>query len=173
MSMHDKLHGMHRDIEKSSNRRRKNAVAAHKRRTNVRPVDFTVGDYVLRGETRSGPKLKLKWTGPYRVIECQSEFLFRIEELRTGRKISSHGRRLKLFRNADYEVTEDVLNHLDYHWGELLVIEAFENIRERQGQVELEVKWRGFENTENDWLYLEVLRAVSYTHLTLPTILLV
>ena len=63
-----------------------------------------------------------------------------------------------MFRNAYYEVTDDFLNHLDYKRGELLVIEAFENIREREGQVELEVKWRGFENTENDWLSLEVLR---------------
>ena len=158
MTMHDKLHDMHREIEKSSSRRRKNAVEAHNRRTNVRPVNFTIGDFVLRGETRSGPKLRLKWTGPYRVTECKSEFLFQIEELGTGIKSTSQGPRLKLFRNSDYEITEDVLNHLDYQKGELLVIESFENIRERQGHIELEVKWRGFESAENDWLSLEVLR---------------
>ena len=121
-------------------------------------MKFTIGDFVLRGETRSGPKLRLKWTRPYRVTECKSEFLFQIEKLGTGIKSTSHGRRQKLFRNSDYEITEDVLNHLDYQKGELLVIESFENIRERQGHIELEVKWRGFESAENDWLSLEVLR---------------
>ena len=158
ISMHEKFQNMHRDVEKSSNRRRKNSVAAHNRRTNVRPVDFTTGDFVLRGETRSGPKLRLKWTGPYKVIECQSDLLFRIEELGTGRKFTSLGRRLKLFRNADYEITEDTLNHLEYQKGELLVIEMFEDIHERQGQVELEVKWRGFDKAENDWISLDILQ---------------
>ena len=49
LSMHDKLEDMHRDIEKSTSRRRKNAIEAHNRRTNIRPVNFTTGDYVLLG----------------------------------------------------------------------------------------------------------------------------
>ena len=157
-TMHEKLQDMHRKIAESTSRRRRNAVEAHNRRTNIRPVNFAVGDFVLRGETKTGPKLRLKWTGPYRVVECQSEFLFRIEDLSSGQKHTAHGRRLKLFRNADYEILEDILNHLDYQKGELLVIESFENIRERQGQIELEVKWRGFDSPENDWLSLEVLK---------------
>jgi len=50
------------------------------------------------------------------------------------------------------------LNHLEYQKGELLVIEMFEDIRERQGQVELEVKWRGFDKAENDWISLDILQ---------------
>ena len=157
-TMHERLHEMHRDIVESTSRRRKNAVDAHNRRTNIRPVNFTTGDFVLRGETKSGPKLRLKWTGPHRVVECQNEFLFRIEDLTTGIISTSHGRRLKLFRNSDFEVTEDIRHHLDYQKGELLVIETFENIRDRQREIELEVKWRGFESAENDWLSLEVLQ---------------
>ena len=122
LSLHDKMRDMHRDIEKSTSRRRKNAVEAHNRRTNIRPVNFITGDYVLRGETQSGSRLRFKWTGPYRVTECLSEFLFRIEDLGTGRITTSHGRRIKLFRNSDYMVTEEVLHNLDYQKGELLVI---------------------------------------------------
>ena len=158
LSLHDKLEDMHRDIEKSTSRRRKNAIEAHNRRTHIRPVNFTTGDYVLRGETTSGSKLRLNWTGPYRVTECLNEFLFRIEELGTGRITTSNGRRIKLFRNAGFQITEEVLDHLDHQKGELLVIESFENVRERNGQIEFEVKWRGFDKGENDWLSLEVLR---------------
>ena len=92
------------------------------------------------------------------MVECQSEFLFRIEDLTTGIISTAHGRRLKLFRNSDFNVTEDLRHHLDYQKGELLVIEAFENIRERQGQIELEIKWRGFDSAENDWIALEILQ---------------
>ena len=55
-------------------------------------------------------------------------------------------------------VTEEVLHHIDYQKCELLVIESFENVRERNGEVEFEVKWRGFNKAENDWLSLEGLR---------------
>ena len=50
------------------------------------------------------------------------------------------------------------MNHLEYQKGELLVIEMFEDIHERQGQVELEVKWRGFDKAENDWISLDILQ---------------
>ena len=46
-----------------------------------------------------------------------------------------HGRRLKLFRSKDFEVTDEVLNHLAYQSGELLVVESFIDIRRKQGQV--------------------------------------
>ena len=148
--MHDKLRDMHRNIQESTGRRRNNAVEAHNRHTNVRPANFSLGDFVLKGETKSGPKLRRKWTGPYLVTQCQSKFLFTVKDLIDGKTYTAHGRRLKLFRNSDYEVTEDILHHLDYQRGELLVIESFENIHDKQGQVELELKWRGFHSNEND-----------------------
>ena len=72
------------------------------------------------------------------VIECRSEYLFVIDHLVFGRKGEAHGRRLKFFRNKDYEVTEEFLQHFEYQ--ELLVIESFLDIRQHQGQVELLVK---------------------------------
>ena len=109
ISMHDKLRDMHRNIQESTGRRRNNAVEAHNRHTNVRPANFSLGDFVLKGETKSGPKLRRKWTGPYLVTQCQSKFLFTVKDLIDGKTYTAHGRRLKLFGNSDYEVTEDIL----------------------------------------------------------------
>ena len=76
----------------------------------------------------------------------------------SGRKDEAHGRRLKFLRNKDFEVTEEVLQHLEYQEGELLVIESFLDIRQHQVQVELPVKWRGFSENETDWVTLVTLR---------------
>ena len=156
--MHEQLRDMHRNIQESTGRRRKNAVDTHIRRTHVRTVNFSIVEFVLKGETKSGPKLRLKWTGPYVITQCQNEFLFTIEDLTDGKISTAHGRRVKLFRNSEYEITQDILHHLDYQRGELLVVESFENIRDKQGQIELKVKWRGFDSNENDWLSIETLK---------------
>ncbi len=154
------LDDMHKDIAKRSNAKRKAAVESHNRKTNVRTINFDVGDYVLRGtrERQRGRKPQLKWHGPFQVVRTLSNYLFVIKNLRSDATETAHGRRLKLFRNSDYMVTEELLNHLAYQDNELLLIEEFLNIRRRSNGVELEVKWQGFDDTETDWVFIETLR---------------
>lgn len=87
-----------------------------------------------------------------RVSECRSEHLLEVENLVSGKRFVTHGRRLRHFRNSDYNVTEEALHHLDYQKRELLVIESFEDIRENKDVIEFTVKCRGFNDVENDWL---------------------
>lgn len=155
--LQERLEKMHRDCAEATARRRTQAVKSHNQRTGVRPVNFDTGDFVLRGNPTRGTKLQLTWTGPFRITECRSEYLFEIEDLLTKERSVAHGRRLKLFRNKDFSVTEDVLEHLEYQRGELLVIESFEDIRLEAGRVECLVKWKGFSSEENDWLTAESL----------------
>ncbi len=154
------LDDMHKDVADKSSRKRKSAVESLNRKTNVRSINFTEGDFVLRGikSNEQTKKPALKWLGPYRVVECRSDYVFVIESLLDGTKEESHGRRLKFFRNSDFNVTEELLNHLSYQKGELLVVHEFLDIRRRRGQVELEVKWRGFGNEETDWVTLKSLQ---------------
>ena len=58
------------------------------------------------------------------------------------------------FRNKDYGVTEELKEHLSYQQNELLVID---DIRRNHGDIELEVKWRGFTDEETDWVALSTL----------------
>lgn len=154
------MQSMHRDVTLRVTKKREAAVISHNRRTGVREVNFTVGDYVLRGlvprERRRKPSLK--WRGPFRVTKCHSDYVFEIEDLLTGKRQDAHGRRLKFFRNKDFEVSEDVRNHIAYQENELLVIEDLEDIRKTADEVQLLVKWRGFESEENDWVSLPSLR---------------
>ena len=64
---------------------------------------------------------------------------------------------LKHFRNSEYIVTEDVIHHLEYQRGELLTIEQFEDIREKDGQIECIAKRKGFDDNESGRLSAELL----------------
>lgn len=151
---------IHKDVADRSSKRRAKSIAAHNRKTNVRPINFDTGDFVLRGvlERNRGKKPSLKWKGPFRVTECKSEFIFQIENLLTGDKEDAHGRRLKFFRNKDYEVTEELKDHLAYQGDELLVIDKFEDIRQVDGSTQVYVKWKGFSDSENDWVSFDSLK---------------
>lgn len=154
------LREMHQDVKLKASKRREAAVASHNRKTGVRPVNFTTGDFVLRGllQRERGRKPALRWKEPYRVSDCRSEYIFQIEDLLSGKKSLAHGRRLKFFRNQDFDVSEEVLDHLAYQENELLVIEQIEDIRRRGGEIELLVTWKGFGPEESDWVALHQLR---------------
>ena len=113
----------------------------------------------MRGTLLCGRSRKpsLRWNGPFRVLECRSEHIFLIESLPDGTKSEVHGRRLKFFRNKDLDVTEELLDHLVYQQGELLVINQFIDIRRMQGDTGLLVTWRGFTSDESDWVSLSSL----------------
>ena len=118
---------MHKDVAHRAGKRRVAAIESHNRKTNVRPINFTEGYFVLRGfmQHERTRKPSLKWIGPYCVTECRSEYVFLVDDLVNGKKQEFHGRRLKFYRNKDFQVSQELLNHLSYQEGELLVVEAF------------------------------------------------
>lgn len=91
-------------------------------------------------------------------MEGKLNYLLEVMNVVTNKRPIVHGRRLKFFFNKDYDVTEEVKEHFSYQEGELLLIEFFEDICQIEGQIELQVKWRVFDATENAWLQLETLR---------------
>ena len=54
-------------------------------------------------------------------------------------------------------MTEELLDHLAYQQGELLLIDQFIDIRRKQGDTELIVTWRGFNLDKSDWVSLSSL----------------
>ena len=97
------LEQMHKDVAVHTYKKPRSAVDSHNRKTNVKPINFAEGDFVLRGilQRERTKKPSLKWLGPYRVIECRSDYIFIVEDLLDGKKTEVHCRRLKFFRNKD------------------------------------------------------------------------
>lgn len=144
--LHETLSKLHRQCEERSSKQRKNAVDAHNRRTGILPINFSQGDFVLRGfvRIRSNLNVRLKWYGPFRVTISRYSYIFKVKDLLSGKKECLHCLRLKFFSNKDLEVTEKVKQHVLYQSKELLTVEELMDVRKKQGVVELLVKWKIF-----------------------------
>eukprot|EP00171_Calliarthron_tuberculosum_P012252 IDg12252t1 len=144
------MESMHKHVSLLSNKKRQSAVNSHNNKTSVKAINFSTGDFVLRGalDRQRGSKPGLKWHGPFRVIDCQSQYIFEIEDLLTAKKELAHGRRLKFFRNKDFEVTEELKDYLAYQSDEIFVIDRFDDIRKQAGKIQVLVAWKGFNKDE-------------------------
>jgi len=76
-----------------------------------------------------------------------SEFLIEIDYHRSAKKATVHGTRLKFFRN-DLEVKTEVLQQLSFQDGEYCVVDKTLYIRVHEGEAQLLIKWRGFDEEE-------------------------
>lgn len=72
------------------------------------------------------------------------DHIFEVKDVVSATRQEVHGRRLKLFRNSDFEITDTVIKSLAYPENELMSFEHLDDIRMREGWVELCVKQRGF-----------------------------
>lgn len=138
-NLQNSLNGIHKALSLKSANKQKSAIESHNRKSGVKPGNFDVDEFVLRGllQRERGLKLSLKWKGPYRVTECNSDYIFQIENLSNGDREDAHGRRLQFFQSSAFEAFEEIPNHLSYQQDELLMVQDFEDIRKRSGTVEL------------------------------------
>lgn len=154
------LEQMHREVFESTSKAREQSVKSHNARTNVRAYNLHVGDFVLRGvlQNKKGSKLSLRWKGPFQVTRVMSDFLFEVKDIRSGTRNIVHGSRLKFFRNSEYEVTEECTDYLAFQEGEYCLVDEFEDIRLKDGELELLVKWKRFDDEQPAWKSFQIMR---------------
>ncbi|OWZ09913.1 hypothetical protein PHMEG_00017317 [Phytophthora megakarya] len=103
-------------------------------------VNFSVGDYVLWSRVdakKNINKLGVKWVGPYRVIGDNVNS-FEIEHLLTGKARCAHALRLKLCADEQFDVNEEILEHIANQDVYLTVEQGL-------------VHWEGLEHVEDSW----------------------
>jgi len=156
----DALEGIHRQIAEKASAAREKRVNLRNARTHVRACNFDIGDFVLFGRLQRNVrrKLSLKWHGPRRVTRIISNFLFEIEDLRSGKKSVAHGSRLKFFRNSSYNVSDECLDQLAFQDGELCVVDKFVDIRMHEGAFQVLCEWKGFDEEDPAWEDIDTMR---------------
>ena len=137
---------MHGEIAKNAFSSRQRQRQAHNRKTNVQPVNFHEGDFVLvRRPTAKGHKLQFKWVGPRRVVRTVSDLVFEVEDIITRKKEIVHARRLLLYRcdmdgsEVDPELLKTV-KHLEESYQDASKVCG---IRVNNENVEVQVEWQG------------------------------
>lgn len=71
-SVQEALEFVHKDDQGLVSKSQKGSIEAHNKRTNIKPVNFTVGDFVLLRTTRKRThKLQFLWFGPRRIVEVK------------------------------------------------------------------------------------------------------
>jgi len=154
-SVHKALDSMHRDIAQRRSRRREEAISVHNAKTHIKPINFDVGDFVLvaKRSTCHGKKLRLKWTGPRRIIRVVSDFIFEVEDLITGSYALIHSNRLKFYADSQLNVTEELLDTVEHNDPHLQTVTKLLDMRfnDHFERFEVQAKWRGFDEEEPTW----------------------
>lgn len=147
--LRESLDDMHHNIRKIKQQRHMENIKYQKA---AKPIDFGIGSYVLWSKIDKqmpGDKLGVRWTGPYRVVEVVSNYVYRIEHMVTQKISCVHASRLKFYTDEQLELTEELEKHFG-NQGFVLDIEVLNNIQYNLEieDFEIEVKWKGFEQME-------------------------
>jgi len=111
--------------------------------------NFSEGDYVLmaREEFFAGEELALRWRGPRRIVKAVNDYVYQVEDLRTGLSEEVHGSRLKFYHDPSLD-TEAVLSHvLSSETG--MVVARLLRLEEHEDGLYVVVRWKGLPNSED------------------------
>jgi hypothetical protein len=116
---------------------------------------FDIGSYVLVYSMIPRNKLRVKWLGPFQIVDTVNDSVYKVKNIVTGKESMVHAQRIRAYADASLDVTEDIIDqaandswstHVDSIIGVRLV---------DGGEFELKVKWLGFEETT--WEPLQTL----------------
>ena len=137
--------------ERAAGRAARKNRASGKANTPKTP-NYAVGDFVLVQCPIPRNKLKLKWLGPYRVVDTVSAWLYILEDIVSSKRSTVHVQRMRFYSDAAFDVTEDVKNQAQYDGVLNFTLEKFVDWRETDtGTLEIRVRWLGFESNEDTW----------------------
>ena len=159
----DALDKMHQDIRDAQalRQRKKAARAANANRA----IQFEVGDLVMvaawgnAAHVKRGSKLSPAWQGPYEVVTPVSTTAYEVRLLgRPDKKLKTvHWSRMKRFADGTFPVTEK-LTRTAVNDCQKFNVGSFQAWRfDDDGNVQLKVRWHGFQPQDDTWEDLEQL----------------
>ena len=157
------LDKMHREIRDAADKRRrlKEAKAANAGRA----LQFEVGDLVMvaawgnAAHVKRASKLCPGWQGPYEVVRPLSPTAYEVRLVgRPDKAVKAvHWSRMKLFANGGFDVTEK-LTRTPVNDCQKFDVSSFVAWRvDDEGDIQLKVRWEGFQPQDDTWEELEQL----------------
>ena len=160
-SLEKRIEEMHKEVAERRTRQREQQTQRHNAKTNVRAVNFDIGDFVLvaKREQNDGHKVRVTWRGPRRVTRAVSDLIFECEDLLSGESALFHANRLKFFADEKLDVTEELLATMDNNDPHFQKVEELLGLRfnEARGEYEVQVRWVGFDFEDPTWEPLTVM----------------
>jgi len=140
---------MHKDVQLSKEEKRKAAERYLNNKSRPPPPNFIVGDYVLAlRHVRS--KLQNRWTGPYKIIEQVSSWVYKIKNMIDQTEKEVHVDHLRFYKDSKFEMTPSMKEQMAFaNVG--YEVEEFLQVKRINGEWHIEVKWKGFNHDDNSW----------------------
>lgn len=79
------------------------------------------------------------------IVGCRYHIIFEIQDILPGKQQETHSWRFKFFLYSDFKFIEFLKEPISYKANESLTVEHFGDIRSREDNIELLVKWKGLE----------------------------
>ena len=98
------------------------------------------------------------WQGPYQVVEVVNTTTLHIQNVGGGKIVPVSWRKCKRLGGPELTLT-DAMRQSALHDLQRFLVEEILAWRTRAGQVELRVKWRGYDVADNTWEPLATLHA--------------
>ena len=137
---------MHKDVNERVSKRREQSIKAHNKKTNIQPVNFSKGHFVLaRSQGNKGHKLGISWKGPQRIREVKSDLVYLLEDFVSGKTSTVHASRMTRYR-ADMEgkeVDPKLLTYVEHVPTLYQDVENFHGLREAANGIEIQVDLTG------------------------------
>lgn len=157
-SLQTSLDAMHKDVKTKVDNRRRRAIEAHNKATNIINPRFETGDFVLvRQAEKARHKLMFRWSGPRRVVNPVSNMVYLVERLDGTRRERVHCARLAGYSALldNKEVPDDVLELADRTETRFEVLHRIIDIGEEGDDLWLQLEWDGLPD-ERDWTWAKL-----------------
>jgi Chromo (CHRromatin Organisation MOdifier) domain len=84
-------------------------------------------------------------------VRFEHQQVLEVEHLLSGKRKKVHTTRVKFYRDASLELTEELISFVEYQDSILLVIEELIALRQLGENVQVQVKWLRFDDSESTW----------------------
>lgn len=153
--LQESLNDMHKQVKQNVDERRRRAIDAHNKATNICKERFHVGEFVLvRQAEKTRHKLTFRWAGPRRVVGTTSDVVYLVERLDQSRRERVHSSRMTKYSAIQdgTEVPAAVLELADRTEARYEVLRRITDIADEDTVCWLRLEWDGLPD-ERDWTW--------------------